>query len=246
MKITIAYIEEPPFGWTGEDGAAKGADVELAEGVLRAIGVSRIEYHLTSFSELLTGVQEGRWDMNVPLFVTPERAEHVAFSLPVWAIGDGFLVQKGNPKVLTSYAAVARRKEARLGVIHGQVQLDSAKASGVSDGQIILFKEQPDALEALRSGAIDAYASTAVGNRVLASSIGNSGLEAVAHESDGRFPVGAFSFNKRNHRLVRLVNEGLRDYLGSVEHRAHMSKFGLTRIEIDGAVVGRTTTATRR
>jgi polar amino acid transport system substrate-binding protein len=246
MKITIAYIEEPPFGWTGEDGAAKGADVELAEVVLRAIGVSSIEYRLTSFSELLTGVQEGRWDMNVPLFVTPERAEHVAFSLPVWAIGDGFLVQKGNPKVLTSYAAVARRKEARLGVIHGQVQLDSAKASGVSDGQIILFNEQPDALEALRSGAIDAYASTAIGNRVLASSIGNSGLEAVAHERDSHFPVGAFSFNKCNHRLVRLVNEGLRDYLGSVEHRAHMSKFGLTRIEIDGAVVGRTTTATQR
>jgi polar amino acid transport system substrate-binding protein len=242
MKITVAYIEEPPFGWTGEDQAAKGADVELAEVVLRAIGVSRIEYHLTSFSELLTGVREGRWDMNVPLFVTPERAEHVAFSLPVWAIGDGFLVQKGNPKVLTSYAAVARREDARLGIIHGQVQFDSAKASGVSDAQIIRFKEQPDALAALRSGTIDAYASTAVGNRVLASGISNSGLEAVAHENNGSFPVGAFSFNKRNHRLVQLVNERLQVYLGSVEHRARMAKFGLTRIEIDGAICDRTST----
>ncbi|HIE4194936.1 TPA: transporter substrate-binding domain-containing protein, partial [Burkholderia cenocepacia] len=25
MKVTIAYIEEPPFGWTEADGTATGA-----------------------------------------------------------------------------------------------------------------------------------------------------------------------------------------------------------------------------
>jgi polar amino acid transport system substrate-binding protein len=89
MKVTIAYIEEPPFGWTEQGGTATGADVELAEAVLREIGVTRIKHRLTTFSELLPGVEAGRWDMNVPLFVTPERAARVAFSVPVWAIGDG-------------------------------------------------------------------------------------------------------------------------------------------------------------
>jgi hypothetical protein len=41
--------------------------------VLRATGVSSIEHHLTTFEQLLPGVQEGRWDMNVPLFVTTVR-----------------------------------------------------------------------------------------------------------------------------------------------------------------------------
>jgi polar amino acid transport system substrate-binding protein len=59
MKVRIAYLEEPPFYWTGEDHRATGADLELADVVLRAIGVSSIEYHLTSFEELLPGVQEG-------------------------------------------------------------------------------------------------------------------------------------------------------------------------------------------
>ncbi|MDP9545405.1 UNVERIFIED_ORG: hypothetical protein J2811_002821 [Burkholderia cepacia] len=27
MKVTIAYIEEPPFGWTEADGTATGADL---------------------------------------------------------------------------------------------------------------------------------------------------------------------------------------------------------------------------
>lgn len=92
MKVTIAYLQEPPFGWTGSDGTATGADLDLADAVLRAIGVTRIEHCLTTFSELLAGVEAGRWDMNVPLFVTPDRAAKVAFSLLVWAIGDGFLV----------------------------------------------------------------------------------------------------------------------------------------------------------
>jgi len=102
MKVRIAYIEEPPYYYTSDDGSVVGADIELAEAVLRAAGETSIEYHSTSFEELLPGVATDRWDMNVPIFVTPERAERVAFSVPVWAVGDGFLVPNGNPKQLTS------------------------------------------------------------------------------------------------------------------------------------------------
>jgi polar amino acid transport system substrate-binding protein len=242
MKVTIAYIEEPPFGWTEADRAATGADIDLADTVLRAIGVTRIEHRLTTFSELLPGVEAGRWDMNVPLFVTPERANRVAFSLPVWAIGDGFLVRAGNPKALNSYASLAERHDARLGIIAGQVQHDSARASGVSEDQIAVFEYQADAIEAVRSGAIDAYASTALGNRVLADRIGNAMLEAVEHEpgtngTQQNLPLGAFSFNRRNSDLLNAVNGQLRLYLGSPNHRTRMARFGLTHKEIDPALV---------
>ena len=159
MKVTIAYIEEPPFGWTEANRTVTGADIELAEAVLREIGATRIEHRLTIFSELLPGVEAGRWDMNVPLFVTPERAARVAFSVPVWAIGDGFLVRAGNPKSLKSYASLAERQDARLGIIAGQVEHDSARQSGVTENQIVVFEHQNDAIAAVRSGAIDAYAS---------------------------------------------------------------------------------------
>lgn len=113
MKVSIAYIEEPPFYWTGEDRSVTGADIELAEVVLRAIGVTAIEHRLASFEELLPGVSEGHWDINVPIFVTGERARHVAFSLPVWSLRDGFVVHRGNLKALISYEAVATRGDAR-------------------------------------------------------------------------------------------------------------------------------------
>ncbi|AZQ53748.1 transporter substrate-binding domain-containing protein [Burkholderia cenocepacia] len=242
MKVSIAYIEEPPFGWTEAEGTATGADLELAATVLRQIGVTRIEYCATTFSELLPGVASGRWDMNVPLFVTPQRAHAVAFSVPVWGIGDGFLVRPGNPKALTRYASIAERPDARLGIIAGQVQHDSAMASGVSRRQIVVFEQQADAIAAVFSGVIDAYASTALGNRIVAGRIGGALIEAVAHESDGDGsqrmpPLGAFSFNRENGDLLTAVNRQLRSYLGSPDHRARMARFGLTAREIDPAVL---------
>jgi polar amino acid transport system substrate-binding protein len=233
MKVRIAYIDEPPFYWTDEDHSVTGADIELAEVVLRAIGVSSIEYHLTSFEELLPGVQDGRWDMNVPIFVTAERAARVAFSVPVWALGDGFLLHRGNPKALTGYGAVAARDDARLGIVAGTVQFDTARSAGVSDSQIVAFKDHADAIDALVAGRIDAYASTTIGNRVVASA--NQELEVVAHarSKEGKVPVGAFSFSKSNLGLLQAVNEQLRKYLGSADHRARMAKYGLTQTELD-------------
>ncbi len=234
MKIRIAYIEEPPFYWTAQDGAVTGADIELADAVLRAIGVTAIEHIPTSFDELLPGVQQGRWDMNVPIFITPERARHVAFSVPVWALGDGFLVQPGNPKALDSYAALAAQGDARLGVIAGQVQISSAKAAGVAERQLVVFKDQPEAIAALTAGQIDAFAATALGSRVAAE--GNPAVQAVAHKAGAQAPVGGLSFAKSNVSLLNAVNEQLRRYLGSAEHRARISPFGITSTEIDPVV----------
>ena len=174
--------------------------------------------------------------MNVPIFVTPERAEHFAFSTPVWALGDGFLVQRGNAKALTRYRALAARADARLGIIAGQVQLESAKAAGVADGQLVVFRNQPEAIAALVAGEIDAFEATAIGSRAAAD--GNLAVEAVAHEvgQGAKAPVGAFSFVKGNHGLLQAVNEQLRRYLGTADHRARMAKYGITRTEIDAVL----------
>lgn len=233
--INIAYVDEPPFYWT-EGTLVKGADIELIETVLREIGVASIEYHLTTFDELLSGVQTGRWDMNVPIFVTPERAKDVAFSVPVWALGDGFVVHRGNPKQLTSYEAVAMRNDAKLGLIPGQVQFDKAKSAGVNDSQIVLFNNQPEAVAALLDGKIDVFAATAVGNRAIADA--NPELISVPHENnkDANVPVGAFSFSKDNHELLQAVNAQLSEYLGTADHRERMAKYGITKTEIDSIV----------
>ena len=239
MTLRVAYVEEPPFYWTTEDGSVTGADVELARVVLAAGGETSIDFVPVAFDDLLTGVQAGEWDMNVPIFVTPERAKQVAFSMPVWSLGDGFLVEHGNPHAVTSYAGVAARGTARLGLIPGQVQFAAAKAAGVSDDQIVTFANQPDAVAALLAGEIDAFAATTLGNRAIAAT--TPGLDAVpaADDGDAAATVGAFSFATGNEPLIQTVNAQLRQYLGSADHRARMANYGITRAEIDGALSAR-------
>jgi polar amino acid transport system substrate-binding protein len=174
--------------------------------------------------------------MNVPIFISAEREKRVAFSRPVWALGDGFLLPPGNPKALSSYESLAAQSDARLGTIAGTVQIGAAQSAGVSDSQIVVFKDQPEAIAALFAGKIDAFVGTAVGNRALAEA--NPGLETVAHErgKGGKTAVGGFSFRKDNHYLLEAVNEQLRKYLGSADHRARMAKYGITQVEIDSVL----------
>ena len=233
MKIAIGYIEEPPFGWTEPNGSVVGADIELADVVLRAIGYTHIEHQPTTFEELLPGVSSGRWKMNVPLFVTPERSMKVDFSTPVWAMGDGFIVAVGNPKGLDSYAAVAHRSDARLGVLPSTIQEQSAQSHGVRDTQLLQFARQEEAIDALLAGRIDAYAGTALGNRRVADRIGSTRVAAVAHAAQNCPSVGAFSFGKHDNKLREAFDEQLKRYLGSADHRQRVAKYGFTPDEID-------------
>ena len=238
MKVRIAYVEEPPYYWTADNKSATGADIELAEVILKAIGVTTIEHQLTSFDQLLSGVQEERWDMNVPIFVTPERSKLVAFSKPVWAIGDGFVISSGNPKALDGYKAVALRSGSRLGIIPGQIQHAAAKRAGVNENQIVLFQNQPEAVAALISGKIDAFAGTSVGSRAIADEHNELAAIALTVGTDSVTPVGAYSFSKKNEQLLSAVNGQLQKYLGSADHIQRMAKYGITRAEIDGAIAG--------
>ncbi len=204
--------------------------------VLRAIGVRTIETRLTTFAELLPGVAAGRWTMSVPLFVTPERAALVAFSRPVWALHDGLIVPAGNPKRLDGYRAIVEAQHARLGVVIGQVQRDTAARCGVPAARISEFRTQQAAVEALLAGAIDAYASTALGNRTFVRESRSDALLAVDvadASASTAAPVGAFSFALSDADLRERFDAYLGGYLGSPAHRRQMAPHGLSAREID-------------
>lgn len=241
QQVVLAYIDEPPFGRLGPDAKGTGCDVELARFVLREIGIKDVVTHLTTFAELLPGVAAGRWALNVPLFVTPERAAMVSFSRPVWALQDGFIVRAGNPKGLDSYDALAAVDGARLGVVTGQVQHEAALRAGVPSTRISLFSTQEAVVQALVAGSIDAYASTALGNRVFLRALNNPALLAVdlvnsASLPPATIPVGAFSFARENTALRHRFDAYLAHYLGSPGHRELMARHGLSAREIDPIV----------
>jgi polar amino acid transport system substrate-binding protein len=231
-RVTFAYIDEPPFARPGPGGSAEGCDVELALAGLSAIGVRRVEMHLSTFAELLPGVASGRWTMNTPLFVSAERARLVSFSRPVWALRDGLVVPAGNPRAVTSYQGIAAGRLV-LALISGQIQRQSALAAGVQPAQIIEFATQHEALQAVRDGRADAYASTALGNRTVVRQAQDLASVDAVDDLDRAPPVGAFSFAHDSIELRAAFDLFLQAHLGSAEHRARMARHGLTAAEID-------------
>jgi polar amino acid transport system substrate-binding protein len=167
-KVVLAYLDEPPFASPGPDGHPSGCDVEVALTILKSIGVQQVETRLVTFADLLPGLVNGRWTMNTAMFITSERSKWVEFSHPVWALADGFIIKVGNPKGLTKYETLAVNHTAKLGVVKDTVQRQTALNAGVPVERTVELATQNESIKALLSEQIDAFASTAIGNRVFA------------------------------------------------------------------------------
>lgn len=234
--IVFAYLDEPPFCRPGPDGSALGSDVELVGEALRAIGIATVEMRLTSFSELLPGLVDGRWTITTPLFVTPERQKIVDFSRPVWALGDGLLVRRGDEDRFCSYETLAQDASTRLVVVADQVQEQSGLAAGIPRNRVLRVATQDEAVQAVRDCRAEAYASVAMTHRGFLRRTPDPALAIVpvAAEAKNWKPAkGAFAFAKSQADLRTRFNQALDGLIGSDWHRAMMARYGFAASDFD-------------
>jgi polar amino acid transport system substrate-binding protein len=225
--IVFAYLDEPPFCFPAEGGAAGGSDVELVTAVLKALGIVSFETQLTSFAELLPGLVDGRWAITTPLFISPDRLEFVDFSQPVWALADGLMTRQADRARLTGYEALARDGRLRLVVVADQVQEQTGLKAGIPDDHILRVATQADAVDMVRSGRADAYASVAMAHRGHLALHPDPGLAVVTVA--GMMPArGAFAFAKSAAGFRQRFDEALRDQLGSAWHCSMMARYGFS------------------
>ena len=165
------------------------------------------------------------------MFITDERAALVRFTVPVWAVTDGFIVRREDRRELSSYEAIAADASVVLGVVNGQVQRDTALSIGVPAGRIVAFVDQDAAAHAVRDGTVDASASTAPGSFAFVERAADASLVAVADQRGavrGAVPCGAFSTHPDLAVLGTAMDGQLRRYLGSDRHLAMMARYGFT------------------
>ncbi len=228
MRVTFAYLIEPPFNDRATDGRVIGCDVELAQHVLTEAGVTEIDMVETEFAALLPGLSDDRWDMTTGLFPTDDRRKIADFSRPIWALPDGLLVAPGNPLGLTGYVAIAKTTDARIAVIRDQVQHQTALDLGVPEARISIFETYEAAAKAVQTGDADAYASVAKAHLAFAAKAQDWAPEVVTVAKAEKTPaVGAFAF-KPDSPLRAMVEAALSDYLGSPEHRAMMERYEMS------------------
>lgn len=159
--IRIAVANEQPYGYVDASGDAKGFGPETAKQVLKDMGITEIQWIVMPFGRLIKAVNGERVDMVAAgQAILPKRCDKALFSRPNTSYGEGLLVLADNPKNLRSYADIAENPQVKLGIVTGASQMGFASNAGISDDQIVPLTSNHEAIDALLTSSIDAYAAT--------------------------------------------------------------------------------------
>jgi polar amino acid transport system substrate-binding protein len=239
--LTIGFMVEPPFIYT-ENGEITGADYAVAKHILAKIGVKNLKGTLQEFQALIPGLIAGRFDLNTPFIITPARCKQLLFTTPTYVLADSFIVKAGNPKKLHSYDDARARSDAKVGYYAGAIYGQTLKTLGFKPDQIVPVPDQNTALAALRSGRLDAFINTSIGNQVVLNLLKDPELERAEPftqpKIDGKEQIyyTGYSFRKEDRELYDAFNKELSAFIGTPEHLALVKQYGFTDAEIAPAV----------
>lgn len=240
-SIHIATANEIPYGWVDENGVAQGIGPDVAIAVLETMGVTDIEWTVVEFGQLIPGLISNRFDMvAASQAVLPDRCEVAAFSKINSSYGEGFLVQAGNPKDIHSYQDFVDNPDLTMGIVSGADQIDFAQAYGIGQDQIVAIPSNTDALSAVATGRVDAYAATGLTAARLAEGSDQVELAEPFEDPviDGE-PVrsyGAFTLNANSTEFLEAFNEALAEFHQTDEYREILRSHGLSDQDIDAAL----------
>ena len=244
-SIRMGFANENPFSYTTAEGELAGVDVDILRHILAEMGVNEIEGGLTTFGDLIPGLQEGRFDLIASaIYIKPERCALVAFGEPLYIQGDGIVVAAGNPKSIHGYADVAADPTIKLGYPTGGTgPSDNAKAMGVSEGQLIDFPDTAAGFAAVKEGRIDGYATVGMNIEMALREMKQPGLERAdpfeqpVVEGKVRYGITSFAVRIEDQDLLDAINQRLLAFRGTPEYQAILEKYGLTAAELPPAAM---------
>ncbi len=237
--IRAATANEVPYSYMQPDGTSAGIGPDVANVVLKSLGVEEVNWTVTPFGTLIPGLKAKRFDfVAAEQNISPERCKQVAFTEPNSSYGEGLLVKKGNPKKLTTYADIAKDSSLKVAVVSGANNVDFLRAVGVKDDQIVFIPANADAIPTVQS-RVDAYAATELTVSELAKDQTN--VEQVSPFTDPEVngaPVrnyGGFAFRPEDKELRDAFNAALVEFRKTDEYKAILGKYGLSEQSIEAA-----------
>lgn len=229
-KITVGISGEQPYAFL-DKGKLTGQDPAVQQAIWKAVGIETVEAKQVGFDALIPGLNSGEFDVIAAgMFINPERCEQAAFSEPVYAAPNAFLVAPGNPHGVTDFASVAEAK-IKLGVFAGAVEGGYAKDAGVPESDIVQVPDLATGITQLEQGRIDAIGLTSITLSWALKqdpSIKAELTEAFVPVVDGveQLGYGAAVFRKEDSDLVEAFNAELKKLKESGELTELIEPFG--------------------
>jgi len=243
--ITVGIANEIPYGFQDAGGNVEGISPSVLKKVLNNMGITKIKWKVLPFGQLIPAVKAGRIDLaSASQNILPARCRQVAFSRVNSSYGEGLLVLKGNPRKIHSYADFKNNSKLKLGVVTGADELNFTQAAGIPQSQIVLIRANSDAVPALQSHRIDAYAATGLSVYELAKK--SAAVERAHPFTQPTFHgkstrgYGGFTMRKSdkaflkalNHELIKV--ESTPFWVNTLEH------YGLSKGDVQAARKART------
>ncbi|SDE42591.1 transporter substrate-binding domain-containing protein [Glycomyces harbinensis] len=166
--IRVAYADEAPYAYTGDDGSVTGQSVDTQVYLLDQLGIKadQIEWKLTEWDSLITGLGTNHDMVIAGMYITPERCEAVAFANPDYVMPDALMVPAGNPGGYTDFNTMAEG-DGVIGVMNGTSEHEIADAIYGED-RINVQANLDSLILELKAGRCDAIALTSANLRLAA------------------------------------------------------------------------------
>jgi ABC-type amino acid transport substrate-binding protein len=191
-------IPYPPFE-EGKPGNYTGFDIELMEAIAGKIGRTA-EFQDTSFETIFRDVAQGKFEAVISAAtITPEREKAVAFSDPYYASEQAILVKEGSE--ITGLADLSGKT---VGAQQGTTGLELGKEKA-NASELRPYAEGPDAVNALKSGTVEAVIIDAP---VAQNAVEKSGGVEIAEKVPTEENYG-IALAKDNTELLEEINGGL-------------------------------------
>ena len=223
-KVVITS-SSPPHGFLdAKSNSLKGIMFEVAQAIAADWGV-KAAFTEVPFGSLIPTLTSRRADvMSAPLFITPQRAEVVDFSAPVYGWGEGLVVADGKAADYPDLKALAGKT---VGCLVSSVQYEMLKkVDGIKD-----VRTYPDYIQLLADIRADRLDVAMIDPPSIAYQIASHGISGIKRVENYK-PVNAW-------KIGLAVNKGDRELLDAVNGSlAKLKQSGQLKKILDGWGVG--------
>ena len=220
IRIAVSN-ESPPFDYVS-NGKLAGYEVDVILRFCREKGY-KPEFMPGRFSSVIPSVASNKCDIGMTILtITPERAESVNFSDPIYTGGSRLLVLKTRDNKANTngeYKSVAELNGHPIGVQTGNDEWDKMVRKLMPQSEIVYYNTFADIMQALFTNKIAAFLADKPVYELMAAETGK--LTAINEKIDEAFDI-AFAFPKTE--AGKKLCDELSEYIRTIKNNGELDK----------------------
>ena len=231
--IRVGIANEPPYTQVDADGTVTGCEPDVLRAVCKRLGIDEVQGIITPYESMIPGLNANRWDVIAAgLFMKESRCAQVLYSEPVIVSTESFATPKGNPKGITSVAAILADPSLRIAVLPGGFEEGVLKTANVPASQQVKINDGRSGLEALKANRADAFMLPTLSLQALAAD--DSSFDISEPLDDAPRTGSGAAVRQADSAFHEAYNKELEAFKATPEFTEILTKWGFDASVVEG------------